>query len=496
MNCFQLLSSHRALFRASVLLTLAACTITPGLAVPPAALPPATAAKLPAWCGFNLTEKFNVGANKPFQEEDFRMIAELGFNFVRLPMDYRIWIRNGDWNQIDEAAFPDIDRAVEYGAKYGIHVCLNFHRAPGYTVAKPAETHSLWTDPEAQRVCAKHWGFFARHYRGISNERLSFNLLNEPADISPEVYRTVVTQLVNAIREEDPKRLIIADGIRWGGTPCRELADIGIAQATRGYEPMALTHFGANWVSIARKSPPTWPMPNLSSVVRCAWKENAAMAMTVSGTFPPPAQFNFAVSRVQPNSDLMLAADGKPIFRQVLSGTSEHKAHYQFSAEIPEGTRKLVLSASSGWAIVPEIGITTGTPARRTSFSAREEWGVINAPLQFDPSDSAAPFKSSDSIDRGWLQTKRVEPWKELQKSGVGVFVGEFGFFNKTPHAVGLAWMEDCLKNWHDAGWGWALWNFRGSFGILDSGRADVNYENFHGHKLDRAMLSLLLRYR
>jgi endoglucanase len=55
--------------------------------------------------------------------------------------------------------------------------------------------------------------------------------------------------------------------------------------------------------------------------------------------------------------------------------------------------------------------------------------------------------------------------------------------------------MQDCLENWKEAGWGWALWNFRGSFGVLDSGRADVQYEDFHGHKLDRTMLDLLRKY-
>jgi hypothetical protein len=39
------------------------------------------------------------------------------------------------------------------------------------------------------------------------------------------------------------------------------------------------------------------------------------------------------------------------------------------------------------------------------------------------------------------------------------------------------------------------MWNFRGSFGILDSGRQDVQYEEFRGHKLDRKLLELLLRY-
>ena len=52
--------------------------------------------------------------------------------------------------------------------------------------------------------------------------------------------------------------------------------------------------------------------------------------------------------------------------------------------------------------------------------------------------------------------------------------------------------MNDTLAEFKKAGWGWALWNFTGGFGICDSGRYDVAYENWHGRKLDRAMLELL----
>ncbi|GIV13314.1 MAG: hypothetical protein KatS3mg021_1596 [Fimbriimonadales bacterium] len=73
--------------------------------------------------------------------------------------------------------------------------------------------------------------------------------------------------------------------------------------------------------------------------------------------------------------------------------------------------------------------------------------------------------------------------------------VGEFGAYNKTPHKVVLAWMRDMLELWKAAGWGWALWNFEGSFGILNSQRADVKYESWRGKQLDRAMLELLQQY-
>lgn len=66
---------------------------------------------------------------------------------------------------------------------------------------------------------------------------------------------------------------------------------------------------------------------------------------------------------------------------------------------------------------------------------------------------------------------------------------------NCTPHEVTLSWLEDNLDIWKKAGWGWGMWNSRGPFGILDSNRKDVKYENFRGHKLDRKMLRLLQQY-
>ena len=60
---------------------------------------------------------------------------------------------------------------------------------------------------------------------------------------------------------------------------------------------------------------------------------------------------------------------------------------------------------------------------------------------------------------------------------------------------MALAWLKDNLDVFQELGMGWSLWNLKGSFGILDSGRDDVDYEDFHGHRLDRAMLDLLRKY-
>jgi endoglucanase len=320
---------------------------------------------LPRWRGFNLLEKFTKSRerNPPFVESDFVAMAEWGFDFARLPMSYLCWTDPADWLKIQEAELKDIDGAVELGRQHRIHINLNFHRAPGYCVNPPKEPLDLWADEKALEACAFHWAYFARHYKGIPNERLSFDLLNEPSDIPEATYVRVVKRLVEAIRAEDPQRLIIADGLRWGTAPVQGLTGLGIAQSTRGYEPMQISHFKANWIH----GSDTWPEP--------AWP---------------------------------LTKEGKVI------------------------------------------------------------------------------------CDKEILRHTRIDPWKRLEDKGVGIHVGEWGAFNHTPHKVTLSWMRDCLDLWKEAGWGWALWNLRGGFGVLDSQRQDVSYEDFHGHKLDREMLDVL----
>jgi Endoglucanase len=90
------------------------------------------------------------------------------------------------------------------------------------------------------------------------------------------------------------------------------------------------------------------------------------------------------------------------------------------------------------------------------------------------------------------LIEKYYQPWIELARQGVGVHCGECGCWKETPHNVFLAWLGDVLDILGQHGIGFALWEFSGDFGILNSNRKDVAYENWYGHKLDRKLLTLL----
>ncbi len=478
-------------------------------------LPAASATRLPRWRGFNLQEKFYLrNRRRPFLEEDFRLISKLGFNFVRLPMDYRVWIREGDWTQFDEDVLEEIDQAVEWGGKYGIHVMINFHRAPGYTVARPPEPRDLWTDGEAQRVCALHWATFARRYRGIPNERLSFNLFNEPGRIDPQVYLDVCQKIAAAIRADDPDRLIVADGIEWGNRPVPELRKLGVAQATRGYQPMEVSHYMASWVRGERFRRPSWPRTVAYGLLLGPGKKEPKGPLVIEGPFEQDTRLRLHVLTVSSRADLAVAADGEVVWeKSFVCGPGEgewKKAElneqwkvYQnlfdrdYTLTVPAGTRKVEVRMTQGdWLEVGEIGLTPLKPKSPEDALALDlAWGKKPAPLRYTPGTPGSAFAGAETQGRQWLRQQWVEPWVGLQKQGVGVMVGEFGAFNKTPHDVVLRWMEDCLANWQEAGFGWALWQFRGSFGVLDSQRGDVDYEDWEGHKLDRKMLKLLQSY-
>lgn len=371
-----------------------------------AELPPASGRRLPRWRGFNLLEKFIAAReNAAFREEDFAMMAEWGFNFARLPMSYHCWSDPRNWRQIREPVMKEIDQAVELGRQYGVHVSLNFHRAPGYSVdASQQEPFNLWTDAEALEACAYHWGHFAQRYRDVPSTQLSFDLVNEPGFVRDQefiddaTYYRVAKVLVEAIRAESPDRLIIADGLSWGRVPVPALAELGIAQSTRGYEPMQVSHWKAEWVAGSEHWPePTWPLP-----------------------------------------------------------------------------------------VDPEAG-----ERDRQQLQAFRRAFADNVIMQRFAED---PVLTGD-WNRERIEHQLIRPWKEIEAMGVGVHVGEFGAHRFTPHPVVLGWIRDLLGAWQEAGWGWALWNLRGSFGILDSERADVRFENFRGHQLDRRLLELLREF-
>ena len=491
---------HRRHFIRTLALAGAALAAGPARAAAPR-FPDATWQRLPRWRGFNLLEKFQRDwNNQPFVETDFDWIAEWGFNFVRLPCDYRIWTAAP--GHYREAPLQELDRGIALARARGIHTLLNLHRAPGYTVAQPPEKLDLWSDgaegAEARAQFTAQWQMFAERYRGIPARELSFNLVNEPAQVPAGKYVRACAAAVAGIRRGDPDRLVLADGLEWGSQSVPELKRLRIGQCTRGYAPHTLTHYQASWVKGSENYPvPTWPMlAKPSAFLYGDIKKEFQTPLILHGHFPAQTRFALHLTQISYAAQLVIKADGRVFLQKEFKTTAEQRQPELkdvLAAALPADAQQITIALEHGdWLTWKKLSLAPpgGRPA--TLLEAAGEWGRKQAAWIIGADGVARCATGKVECDRDVLWTKNVEPWIKLRDEGVGVMVGEWGCHNRTPHPVVLAWMRDCLVNWRRANFGWALWNFRGSFGLLDSDRKDVKYEDFRGHKLDRAMLELL----
>ena len=83
-----------------------------------------------------------------------------------------------------------------------------------------------------------------------------------------------------------------------------------------------------------------------------------------------------------------------------------------------------------------------------------------------------------------------------MEQCGARIHIGEFGCFKHTPNDIALRWLADLLSLYKEFGWGYALWNFQGPFGMIEHGRPGAKLESLEGYQVDRALLELMLENR
>lgn len=180
-------------------------------------------------------------------------IASWGFDFVRIPCDYRFWTTGLDYAHPDERVLEHLDAYLAACSERDLHLSLNLHRAPGYVITGwESEHHNLWADREAQDGFGAIWTGFAGRYLGVPGDRLSFDLVNEPPAIGRRgftrvAHEAVIRRVVAGIRAVDQDRPIVIDGLDGGHQAMPELADLNVTHSTRGYQPMGVSHYRARW---------------------------------------------------------------------------------------------------------------------------------------------------------------------------------------------------------------------------------------------------------
>ncbi|MCJ8331249.1 MAG: cellulase family glycosylhydrolase [Lentisphaeria bacterium] len=466
------------------------------------------------WRGFNLTNKMHVfWANGKYDHWDFKMIHKWGFNYVRLPLDYRCWIVKDDWTKFNDRVLSDIDEAIEWALKYKIHITLNFHRAPGYTVAQPVEKTNIWKNKNTQKVCIKHWEMFAERYKDIAGDKISFNLFNEPVTNDLDSYKTVIDSLIKAIRAIDDDRLIMLDGLNYGKDPVLAAEKKGIIYSTRGYSPFNFTHYKADWVKDSEHFEyPLWPQAMVNGYIIGPQKKDKKKTIQIVGEIKKDHWLTLHIKQVSVKGTLVVYADKKKVFtREIIPGKGkgewteevykkewdvyQNKYNLFVGCRIPAGTKEITIANDAGdWILIGGIYLLRLSDDRKLFINGMNKWKDKQFyKISYLPAEEQA-LKSQIQYGIRDIEEYLYNPWKKVSKNHP-VFVGEFGVFKKTPHGATLRWMEDHLKLFKEMKMGWAMWNFRGPFGVVDSERSDVKYKNIGGHKLDQKMLKLLQKY-
>ncbi|MEM9410740.1 MAG: cellulase family glycosylhydrolase [Planctomycetota bacterium] len=186
-------------------------------------------------------------------EADIEFIHSLGFNSVRLPLHYELFLTENqkafrnlvitnpnafhdaykdqlqNWYDQGELftdsqveGFQIIDRLVHWCEERGMYVILDMHAAPGaqgsgLDITDGFFANNLWQFSVFQDVLDELWGSISNRYR--SEPRIAlYELINEPNNVpgGGQAIQALTQRLISTIRQNDDTHMICVHGNAFG----------------------------------------------------------------------------------------------------------------------------------------------------------------------------------------------------------------------------------------------------------------------------------------
>ncbi|GAB3264689.1 glycoside hydrolase family 5 protein [Chitinimonas naiadis] len=205
-------------------------------------------------CNRLLARSINLGNMLEFEREGmygpvlvaefFDQIKTAGFSAVRLPIRWDARAGREAPYPIEPDFLARVDWAVAQAQRVGLAIILDTHH---FT--------AMMSEPETELPrFLGIWQQVATHYRHAPPQVL-FELLNEPmGKLDDTRWNAAIAALIPLIRQSNPDRTLIVGGTDWNGY--RKLATLRLPETDRNliasfhyYEPMEVSHQGANWVA-------------------------------------------------------------------------------------------------------------------------------------------------------------------------------------------------------------------------------------------------------
>lgn len=181
----------------------------------------------------------------PWKPEYAKMIADLGFNHIRIPIRWEPSSRSSAAvpYTINPIFLNRIKQVVDSALNNGLHAIINMHHHD-----------ELFTNPDGQKErFLAQWKQISVFFKDYPDSLL-FEILNEPnGNMTAEKWNIFAADALATIREDNPDRIVLIATPEWGGIaglPYLQLPDDeNIILTVHYYNPFQFTHQGAEWVT-------------------------------------------------------------------------------------------------------------------------------------------------------------------------------------------------------------------------------------------------------
>jgi len=183
-----------------------------------------------------------------FQEKDIIVIKEMGFDYIRLPIDEeQMWDEKGVRH---EDAFKLLTNCLDWCRTHQIKVIVDMHKLRSHNFN--SAVNPLMIDLKEQEKFYRLWEDLSSVLQKYSLSDVAYELLNAPFAVDPEQWNNVVANAVKSIRALESERIIVIGSNIYQSASTFDVLkvpdDKNIILSFQFYEPFLLTHYQAPWL--------------------------------------------------------------------------------------------------------------------------------------------------------------------------------------------------------------------------------------------------------
>lgn len=183
-------------------------------------------------------------------KSDIENIKNMGFDHVRLPVDYNLV--QDEKGEFIESGFVYIDNCIEWCGEYGLNMVLDLHKAAGFSFDEGECEKGLFNNEVLRERFIALWTEFSHRY-GKYAHRLAFELLNEVVEeVDNAPWMCLAERTVAEIRKTAPDiKILIGSYMNNSVLTVKHIAqpfDDNIVYNFHCYDPLLFTHQGAGWI--------------------------------------------------------------------------------------------------------------------------------------------------------------------------------------------------------------------------------------------------------